>query len=160
MCCRKPPPTGSTNSTCAASSTFAMPSRWCRRCCSTCRSATGRWPMDEVIDIQGFGYGILTPATAQVAPVTLVLLNAGLTHRVGPFRGYVGIARYLAPRGGDVFRLDLPLLGEGPSPGTSRRVTVAAPCDTLCRVAVSLCFLLAVFSLIDHTDSSIRRKNY
>src|SRR3546814_14223727 len=62
--------------------------------------------MDEVIDIPGFGYGILTPATARVAPVTLVLLNAGLTHRVGPFRGYVGIARYLATRGVDVFRFD------------------------------------------------------
>ncbi|HEY9541521.1 MAG TPA: hypothetical protein VIR05_07785 [Luteimonas sp.] len=98
--------------------------------------------MDEVIDIPGFGYGILTPATARAAPVTLVLLNAGLTHRVGPFRGYVAIARYLATRGVDVFRFDLPRVGDGPAAGVSVGAMVAATLDTLEREAGARCFVI------------------
>src|SRR3546814_6044025 len=98
--------------------------------------------MDEVIDIPGFGYGILTPATARAAPVTLVLLNAGLTHRVGPFRGYVAIARYLATRGVDVFRFDLPRVGDGPGAGVSVGAMVAATLDTLEREAGARCFVI------------------
>ena len=44
----------------------------------------------------------------------LVLLNAGTMPRVGPFRLYVDLARQLAARGGAVFRLDLPGVGEAP----------------------------------------------
>src|SRR3546814_13050248 len=85
--------------------------------------------MDEVIDIPGFGYGILTPATARAAPVTLVLLNAGLTHRVGPFRGYVSLARYLATLGREVFRFDLPRVGAGPAAGVWVGARAATPVD-------------------------------
>src|SRR3546814_20214218 len=98
--------------------------------------------MDEVIDIQGFCYGILTPATARAAPVTLVLLNAGLTQRVGPFRGYVAIPRYLATRGADVFRFDLPRVGDGPAAGVSVGAVVAATLDPLEREAGGRCFVL------------------
>src|SRR3546814_2502556 len=98
--------------------------------------------MDEVSDRPGFGYGSLTTATARVAHVTLVLLNAGLTHRVGPFRGYVGIARYLATRGVDVFRFDLPRVGDGPAAGVSVGAMVAATLDTLDREAGARCFFI------------------
>src|SRR3546814_555978 len=89
-----------------------------------------------------FVYVILAPATARLAPVTLVLLNAGLTHRVGPFRGYVGIARYLATRGVDVFRFDLPRVGDGPAAGVSVGAMVAATLDTLEREAGARCFVI------------------
>lgn len=98
--------------------------------------------MDEVIDIPGFGYGILTPARRRATPVTLVLLNAGLTHRVGPFRGYVAIARYLATRGVDVFRFDLPRVGDGPAAGVSVNAMVAAALDALEREVGSRCFVI------------------
>jgi len=92
--------------------------------------------MDEVVAIPGFGYGILTPATVRAAaPVTVVLLNAGLMHRVGPFRSHVGIARYLAARGVDVFRFDLPRVGDGPAAGASVGAMVAAALDALERQA-------------------------
>src|SRR3546814_19216170 len=127
-----------------------MPSRWCRRCCSTCRSATGRWPMDEVINIPGFGYGILTPATARAAPVTPVLLNTGLTHRAGPFRGYVAIARYLAPRGVEVFRFDLPRVRAGPAAGVYDGSVVAATSDTRERAGGARCFVIGGLRRSDH----------
>ncbi|MBC7690581.1 MAG: alpha/beta fold hydrolase [Methylotenera sp.] len=54
--------------------------------------------------------GILTEplvsAPAEPLP-TLLLLNAGLLHRVGPFRMHVDLARRLAKLGFPVFRLDL-----------------------------------------------------
>ena len=54
--------------------------------------------------------GILTeplvPVPAEPLP-TLLLLNAGLLHRVGPFRMHVDLARRLARLGFPVFRLDL-----------------------------------------------------
>ncbi|MBJ7574531.1 hypothetical protein [Luteimonas sp. MC1828] len=98
--------------------------------------------MDEVIDIPGFGYGILTPARRRATPVTLVLLNAGLTHRVGPFRSYVAIARYLATRSVDVFRFDLPRVGDGPAAGVSVNAMVAAALDALEREVGSRRFVI------------------
>lgn len=74
--------------------------------------------MHEVLVIPGFRYGILSPATVRADVLTpLVLLNSGLIHRVRPFRAYVGIGRYLAGRGVDVFRFDLPRIGDGPAAG-------------------------------------------
>jgi len=46
-----------------------------------------------------------------------VPFNAGLIHRVGPFRLYVQLAQALAARGFDVFRFDLPRIGDAP-PGS------------------------------------------
>src|SRR3546814_12138903 len=79
---------------------------------------------------------------ARAAPVSRVLLNAGLTHRVVPFRGYVAIARYLATRGVDVFRFDLPRVGDGPAAGVSVGAMVAATLDTLEREAGARCFVI------------------
>src|SRR3546814_9876105 len=94
------------------------------------------------MDCQWCGDGLLTPATGPAAPVRLVLLNAGLTHRVGPCRGYVAIARYLASRGVDVFRFDLPRVGDGPGAGVSVGAMVAATLDTLEREAGARCFVI------------------
>ena len=52
--------------------------------------------------------GILTePADCLAGGPVAVILNAGMTHRVGPFRLHVHLARRLAGQGFRVFRLDL-----------------------------------------------------
>src|SRR3546814_8811858 len=54
----------------------------------------------------------------------------------------VGIARYLATRGVDVFRFDLPRVGDGPGAGVSVGAMVAATLDTLVREAWARCFVI------------------
>ena len=60
-------------------------------------------------------FGILTTPDADVqipdAPIALIL-NAGIVHRVGPFRIHVDIARSLAEAGFATLRLDLSGLGD------------------------------------------------
>ena len=60
-------------------------------------------------------FGILTTPDEDVkvegAPVALIL-NAGIVHRVGPFRVHVDIARQLAKQGFSTLRLDLSGLGD------------------------------------------------
>lgn len=71
-------------------------------------------PMEEVIPLEGGrGFGLLTRAAGPVRGITVVLLNAGLIHRVGPFRLYVQLARELARDGFDVLRFDQPGIGDG-----------------------------------------------
>jgi pimeloyl-ACP methyl ester carboxylesterase len=54
------------------------------------------------------------PETPAGRPV-VVLLNAGLVHRVGPFRLYVPLARTLAAAGFPVVRFDQPGVGDAPN---------------------------------------------
>ena len=60
-------------------------------------------------------FGILTTPDDDVrvddAPIALIL-NAGIVHRVGPFRIHVDIARQLAAAGFSTLRLDLSGLGD------------------------------------------------
>ncbi|QEG22140.1 alpha/beta hydrolase [Mariniblastus fucicola] len=60
-------------------------------------------------------FGILTTPDEDVripnAPIALIL-NAGIVHRVGPFRIHVDIARQLAAAGFSTLRLDLSGLGD------------------------------------------------
>ena len=63
-------------------------------------------------------FGILTTPDANVripdAPTALIL-NAGIVHRVGPFRIHVDISRKLAAAGFSTLRLDLSGLGDSAS---------------------------------------------
>jgi pimeloyl-ACP methyl ester carboxylesterase len=76
-------------------------------------------------------FGILTlpgmpPRNAQELPV-FVFLNAGLLHRVGPHRLYVGLARDLSRMGFSSLRVDLAGTGDSPRrPGLTYRQSVAA----------------------------------
>ena len=55
----------------------------------------------------GAGYGFLHRANPRCPPrATVVMLNAGLIHRVGPFRMNIELAERLARRGIDLFRFD------------------------------------------------------
>jgi pimeloyl-ACP methyl ester carboxylesterase len=63
-------------------------------------------------------FGIVTSAAAPAAgqdQPTLLLLNSGAVHHVGPNRLYVQIARHCALLGMTVVRLDLPGLGDSPA---------------------------------------------
>lgn len=72
--------------------------------------------MEEVIALDGGrGFGLLTRASGAARGTTVVLLNAGLIHRVGPFRLHVRLARELAESGFHVLRFDLPGIGDGPA---------------------------------------------
>ena len=59
--------------------------------------------------------GILTTPDADVAvegaPIALII-NAGIVHRIGPFRMHVDIARQLAAQGFSTMRIDLSGLGD------------------------------------------------
>jgi dienelactone hydrolase len=62
--------------------------------------------------------GILSEPEPATARPTVLLLNAGLVNRVGPFRMNVDLARRLAAAGFPAFRLDISGLGDsGPRPG-------------------------------------------
>lgn len=71
--------------------------------------------MDEVIALDGGrSFGLLTRAQQPARGKAVVLLNAGLIHRTGPFRLHVHLARELARQGFDVLRFDLPAIGDAP----------------------------------------------
>ena len=67
-------------------------------------------------------FGVLTNPEDSVrvegAPIALIL-NAGIVHRIGPFRMHVDIARRLADKGISTLRLDLSGLG-GSAPRTGK----------------------------------------
>lgn len=72
--------------------------------------------MDEVIALDGGrSFGVLTRGIGQRRRKAVVLFNAGLIHRVGPFRLHVQLARELSEQGFDVFRFDLPQRGDAPT---------------------------------------------
>lgn len=74
--------------------------------------------MEEIIQIDEAGsVGILTRAQGIPLREVVVLPNAGLIHRAGPQRLHVDLARRLAAMGYDVFRFDLPGIGDGATSG-------------------------------------------
>jgi hypothetical protein len=72
--------------------------------------------VDEVIALDGGrAFGLLTRAQGAPKGRAVVLFNAGLIHRMGPFRLHVHLARRLAAEGLDVFRFDMPRIGDAPA---------------------------------------------
>ncbi len=65
-----------------------------------------------------FGTGLIgivhRPRGAPPQRTAVILLNAGLVHRAGPFRGYVQLARALCACGFPVLRFDQSGLGDSP----------------------------------------------
>ena len=59
--------------------------------------------------------GVVTMPDAVVAPVAVLLINAGVIHRIGPHRINVKMARALAGRGFPSLRMDLSGLGDSVS---------------------------------------------
>src|SRR5262249_17455448 len=59
--------------------------------------------------------GLLTEPSGAIAAPTVIVLNAGLIHRVGPRRLHVKLARRLAAQGFPVFRIDLSGIGDSES---------------------------------------------
>lgn len=91
--------------------------------------------------LHGFGEGLVgtisRPLGRTPRGTALVLLNAGLVHRAGPYRLYVQLARHLAALGYVVLRFDQSGLGDSLlSPGVSdnrKRDEVAAALDLVAR---------------------------
>lgn len=74
--------------------------------------------------------GILTPAPpSRAADVACILMNAGVTHRIGPHRLNVKLARHLADLGLTTVRLDLSGLGDSRPEGSTRGFTDQAVSD-------------------------------
>ena len=57
---------------------------------------------------------------AAAADVGVIMLNAGLVHRIGPFRLYVELTRRLNARGYPTLRFDLSTLGDSGASGESQ----------------------------------------
>jgi len=108
-------------------------------------------------------FGILTlpsvaPCNAQALPV-FVFLNAGLLHRVGPYRLYVRLARNLAQMGFSSLRVDL--AGRGDSPerfGLTNQQSVAADYEEIVGVLESRVgrLRLVLGGLCSAADNAIR----
>lgn len=83
--------------------------------------------------------GILTSPSVSIRnphelPV-FVFFNAGLLHRVGPYRLYVGLARDLSRMGFSSLRVDLAGKGDSPArPGLPNQQSVAADYEEILRV--------------------------
>lgn len=79
-------------------------------------NAKGRTGFRETVHSFGEANGLIGIATEPTSPAAerpaVILLSAGLIHRVGPFRLHVEIARRLASAGAFVFRLDQSALGD------------------------------------------------
>lgn len=83
--------------------------------------------------------GVLSrPAGAVRGRAALILLNAGMVCRAGPFRMYVQLARALAEEGFAVFRFDQSGLGDSPvssqATGDRKRGEVSAAMDLVARL--------------------------
>ncbi len=83
--------------------------------------------MEDVLALaDGAGFGILTPALAPARGTAVVLFNAGLIHRPGPLRFHVDLARQLSQEGFDVFRFDLPGVGDASMGGDTLAMATRA----------------------------------
>jgi pimeloyl-ACP methyl ester carboxylesterase len=74
--------------------------------------------------------GVLTEAAAPAGLPAVVLLNAGIVHRVGPNRLYVRMARMLAHLGFPVLRFDLSALGDSETGSQAESFVERAPRET------------------------------
>ena len=69
------------------------------------------------------------PALARDRPA-VIILNAGVLHRVGPHRLHVALARRLAARGLPALRIDLAGVGDSPGRGDGGSFRASAVADT------------------------------
>jgi len=85
-------------------------------------------------------FGILTePEGAPLGP-TVLLLNAGLIHHIGPARLWVSLARRFAAAGMRCLRFDLSGLGDSPvRPGSPPRRLPARAAEDVASAAEALC---------------------
>ena len=73
--------------------------------------------------------GIVTRPNAPL-PTSVVILNAGVLHRVGPHRLHVLLARRLAERGFQALRLDLGGIGDSVASSDATTFRESAVADT------------------------------
>jgi dienelactone hydrolase len=92
--------------------------------------AAGVWEEVTRLGADGQLVGIVSHPSPVVADRPIViLLNAGVLHRVGPHRMHVTLARQLAQRGLLAVRLDLGGLGDSPATSSAGTFTESAVAD-------------------------------
>ncbi|MBL8298379.1 MAG: hypothetical protein JNN30_08540 [Rhodanobacteraceae bacterium] len=67
---------------------------------------------EQILDLGGQRFGLLHLPQDRRSDTALVLLNAGMIHRTGPFRLYVELARRLTAAGYVALRWDAPGIGD------------------------------------------------
>ena len=72
---------------------------------------------------------MLTPAEGSARPVGVLVLNAGVIHRIGPHRTSVKIARSLAAQGWPSVRFDISGIGDSRAPRDAAEFRVQAVAD-------------------------------
>ncbi len=83
-------------------------------------------------------FGLLSePIEAQRGVPSVVFLNAGLLHHVGPARLWVTLARRLAAQGVRVFRFDIGGIGDSP-PHVGARARVSYPSKAVADIAEAM----------------------
>jgi alpha/beta superfamily hydrolase len=93
--------------------------------------AAGGWG-EEVLKLGAEGQLLAIaslPRTVVAERPIVILLNAGVLHRVGPHRMHVTLARQLALRGMITVRLDLGGIGDSPSTATAGTFVESAVAD-------------------------------
>lgn len=102
---------------------------------------------------------IATPARDAAGDLAVVILNAGVLHRVGPHRLHVRLARALAARGIPALRIDLSGIGDSrPVPGemSFRASSVADARAAMDRLAADLGVRrFVLFGLCSGADNAI-----
>lgn len=99
-------------------------------------------------------------AGADAGDLAVIVLNAGIVHRIGPNRIHVRLARQLASRGVNVLRFDLPAIGDsgsigaGGNPHEEALAAIRAACDSLCTAGIASRFVL--FGICSGAAQSIR----
>ena len=101
-------------------------------------------------------WGVLSDAADRCADHCVVLINAGIVHRVGPHRLYVSLARALAGAGIPAARIDLSGLGDSPvaraGPGHEAQgvADIRATIDSLQAGGIKTVALAGLCSGADH----------
>ena len=75
--------------------------------------------------------GVLTPAQGKPSSLAVLLLNAGVVHRIGPHRTSVKLARHLAQQGYTVARFDVSGVGDSRTPHDAAPFARQAQLDIL-----------------------------
>lgn len=108
---------------------------------------------DEIIALGTWSFGMLSrPSAERRTDTCVVLLNAGLIHRSGPFRLYTRLARELAATGVATFRFDAPGIGDSIERGDVPLVQATQAClDALqARCGYSRFVVGGICSAADH----------
>jgi len=102
---------------------------------------------------------VLSRSARIVARPAVIILNAGVLHRVGPHRLHVALGRRLAARGLPALRIDLAGIGDSPGRGDGGSFRASAVADTRAAMtaitAATGCDRFILFGLCSGADNGL-----